>query len=162
MKFQTTLAVTPDELFDRLMASVAWDWEEATGKKRSAANVRQGTSYRKSLRTKMGGQQSVRVSVTGLERPHDGRAIYEARFEAPGTVNTIRYELVALAGEAPGTQVSYEERCETTGGWGRANAAVTGFLYGRRAQKRVRQGLQQMEGWILANRDSHQPGQEDL
>ena len=146
MKVNIKLDVTPREFFDSLATSVAYDASEARGRNVTVDKLREGFSYRKSLKAKTGAERRVVTRITAWE---PGRR-YAASITAGADVNTIAYELEP-AGD--GVSITYEEGFSSQKTMSDLNGKFVGAIYGFAAKRRVKQRLRQMEAYIKAHRD---------
>ena len=146
MKVNIKLDVTPREFFDSLATSVAYDASEARGRNVTVDKLREGFSYRKSLKAKTGAERRVVTRITAWE---PGRC-YAASITAGADVNTIAYELEP-AGD--GVSITYEEGFSSQKTMSDLNGKFVGAIYGFAAKRRVKQRLRQMEAYIKAHRD---------
>ena len=145
MKVSIKLDVTPQEFFDSLATSVAYDAGEARGKHVGVEKLREGFSYRKSLTAKTGAERRVVTRITAWEPARR----YAASITAGADVNTIAYELEP-AGD--GVAITYEEGFSSQKAMSELNGKFVGAIYGLAAKRRVKQRLRQMETYIKAHR----------
>lgn len=137
MRVGRRLDAAPERVFDLIERSVAADMEQS-GRKVGPAGIRRGTSYTKSMRTKMGAARTVTVRVEAFEAPR----VYEASFTSSDGVNTVRYEVEPADG---GSALSYEESFEAPTTLGSLNGRIMQRLYARRAKRRMNAMLDVVE-----------------
>ena len=145
MKATVKLDVTPQEFFDSLAASVAYDAGEARGRHVGVDKLREGFSYRKSLTAKTGAERRVVTRITAWVPARR----YAASITAGADVNTIAYELEP-AGD--GVAITYEEGFSSQKAMSELNGKLVGAIYGLAAKRRVKQRFRQMEAYIKAHR----------
>ncbi len=155
MKVEAHLEVSAEEFFERLLASVCYDIEQSTGKRKNPALLKKGFSYRKPIHTKLGHERDTKVKITRLERP----VAYTCRFESMGDVNTVSYDLAPSA-DGASVDVIYEEDFGSSKKSRDVNGKIVGKLYERSAKKRMKNQLRAMERYIQGER--RLPGGEEL
>lgn len=142
------LGVDADSFFDHLVESIAYDYEQALGKKLGRARLKKGLTYQKKLSAKIGkGQAATKVKVTELTRP----SVYEATFTTSRGVNTIRYEIAPVeagAGEAGAIEVTYTEGFEGSGAMMDLNQKLMSLVFSGGGKRRVKQLLRAIEAHI--------------
>lgn len=72
------MEVSAKELFDVIVPSVIYDIKQATGKSVNVSALHDNYTYKKKLKSKMGKDASVRVTITRFTYP----TIYEAEFDS--------------------------------------------------------------------------------
>ncbi len=153
MKVEAHLEVSAEEFFERLLASVCYDIEKSTGKRKNPDLLKRGFSYAKPIHTKLGHERDTRVKITRLERP----VAYTCTFESMGDVNTVSYDLTPAGS---GIDIVYEEDFGSSKKSRDVNGKIVGKLYERSAKKRMRNQLKAMERYIQGER--RLPDGEDL
>ncbi len=143
MRVQRVVHASPEQVFSLIERSVASDMESA-GRKPGVKGIRRGTSYTKSMRTKMGASRSVKVRVEAFDAP----CLYEASFTSADGVNRVRYEVEPTDG---GALVSYEESFEAPTRLGSLNGRIMQALYSHRAKRRMNALLDIMEAQLAAS-----------
>lgn len=146
MKVKIKLSVTSQEFFDALATSVAYDASEARGKNVTVDKLREGFSYRKTLKAKTGADRRVVTRITTWEPSRR----YAASITAGADVNTIAYDIEPADG---GVEIIYEEGFSSEKTMSDLNGKFVGAIYGLAAKRRVKQRLRQMEVYIKTHRD---------
>ncbi|MEY8436315.1 DUF3284 domain-containing protein [Atopobiaceae bacterium 24-176] len=142
MRVQRVICASPEQVFSLIERSVACDMESA-GRKVGPKGMRRGTSYTKSLRTKLGAARQVTVRIEAFDVPRR----YEASFTSSDGVNWVRYELEPVDG---GVLLAYEESFEAPTRLGSLNGRVMQRLYAHRAKRRMNALLDIMEAQLAA------------
>lgn len=146
MRVEAHLDVSAEEFFERLLASVCYDIQKSTGKRKNPDLLKRGFSYAKPIHTKLGHERDTKVKITRLERPR----AYTCSFEAMGDVNTVAYDLTPTADG--GIDVVYEETFGSQKKSRDVNGKIVGKLYEHSAKKRMLRQLQAMERYIQGER----------
>lgn len=139
MRISEHLDIEADDFFDQLLESIAYDYQEATGKKLGRARLKSGLTYTKHLQGRARGNQGVKVKVMELTRP----SVYEVTFSSQTGVNTMSYRIEPAA--AGGIDVTYEETFEGGNLMANFNQRLMGTLLNRGGKKRVRELLHAIE-----------------
>lgn len=142
MELVERLQVGPEEFFNALSKSVAYDVSQAVGKTISPSQLYSGYSYKKKIKNKMGQSGETSVVLKKFEPPVG----YEAWFKTSQGKNFISYEIEDLKDGS--IKVHYREGFEgkkVSLSW---NYKLMAWLYQRSAKKRVKQTLKSMEEFI--------------
>lgn len=140
------LEVTPEELFDVITASVLYDIKESTGKNVKRDQLHDNYTYKKKLKSKMGKEAGVKVTISKFEYP----VVYEAKFESASGNNMMRYEVERLEHDHSG--LAYIEDFEGSGKMAAMNGWLVGLVYNHKAKKDIKKRLRAMEKNIIENR----------
>lgn len=140
------MEVTPEELFDVIVPSILYDIKESTGKTVKVNQLHDNYTYKKKLKSKMGKEAGVRVTITRFEYP----VVYEAKFESASGDNLMRYEVERL--ENGNSGLSYVEDFAGSGKMAAMNGWLIGLVYNHKAKKDIAKRLRTMEKSIIDNR----------
>ncbi len=149
------MEVSAKELFDVIVPSVIYDIKQATGKSVNVSALHDNYTYKKKLKSKMGKDASVRVTITRFTYP----TIYEAEFDSGAGKNRMRYEVEELDNGNIG--LSYMEDFEGQGKMAAMNGWLVGLVYNHKAKKDIKKRLRAMERSIIENRGSDTENQEE-
>lgn len=143
------LGVDAESFFNHLVESIAYDYEQALGKKLGRARLKKGLTYQKKLHAKVGkGALTTKVKVTELTRP----ATYEATFTTSRGVNTIRYDIAEVAApdaaDGPAIEVTYEEGFEGATALMGMNQRLMSLVFSMGGKKRIKRTLRAIEAHI--------------
>jgi hypothetical protein len=146
MEVNIALDITPEEFFDSIANSLEYDIKESTGKRVKFANLKKGYNYTKKLKSKMGGNATVKVTIEELEYP----VVYAAKFDSASGINKIRYEIEKLDDCQIG--LSYTEEFEGAKRSYNINGAIFEWLLSIPNKKSLRKKFREMESVIIENR----------
>lgn len=136
------LYVDVNEFFNQLETSIAYDIEQATGKK---IKPYKGYKYKKVMKNKVGRKGEVEVVITDLTPPK----CYSASFKSINGINKISYIIEEI--EEYCIDVTYREEFEGNTKAVDTNFKLMQFFYKRRARKRASKILRAMESYLRQN-----------
>ena len=146
MRVVQHLDVSANSLFERLVASIAYDASEAKGVEVDPSRIRKGYKYTKTLGKKTKGEDEVKVKITEFEPPYK----YSCEFKSGSGTNYISYNITEVDS---GVEVEYTEDMDTNQTLGDANYKLMSFLYSRRAKKQIKKMFKDMEQYIKLDKE---------
>lgn len=138
MELTRKIRVTQEELYNRIMLSVAEDITKNTGKKILPNNIKKGFIYTKELYN----NAKAKVEILDISYP----SIYSIKVYTPIGENYISYNISK-------DSVTYIEKYEPKSMIYKLNYYLVGILYARRNKKRIKKLITDIEEYILENRD---------
>ena len=145
MELKVNMDVSAPEFFDVLEESIIYDIKESTNKTITRDKIRKGYSYNKTLKTRLGKDGKVRVTIKDF---NDSK--YVASFLSSQGENIVSYEVEELDDKS--LNVKYTEEFIDDSTMKKANFSIMSFIFKRGNKKRGYRSLKQIENVIISNR----------
>lgn len=142
MEVTRVIEGSKEKLFTILMDSLLEDISETQGKQVKLEDIGKGYSYKKQLKTKVGKEGLIRVTITQLEVP----SIYEATFESAQGFNTLSYKLEDV--DDSHFNLTYTEEFMSEKKSQNLNHGLMSRLYKRSNKKKANLVLNQLEAMM--------------
>jgi len=130
------------QLFSILMNSLLEDIKLSQEKEVKLEDIGKGYSYKKQLKTKVGKEGRIKVTITQLEIP----VIYEATFESAQGFNTLSYRIEDI--DESHFKLTYKEEFYSEKKSNNLNFGLMSKLYKRSNKKQANLVLSQLEAMM--------------
>ncbi len=141
------LNVNQNKFFNKISESVCYDIEKATGKKINPGSLYKGYKYKKIMKNKMGRKGKVEIIITDFKYP----VAYGAKFKSINGINKINYKIHKINDDT--IEVTYTEDFSGNTNSININFKFVSFFYKRKAKKRAKKMLKDIELYLLQNND---------
>lgn len=146
MEINVELYASKEEFFNFLTLSILQDIKQSTNKDLAKEEIINSYSYQKKLRNKVGREGDVNVKIMAFE-PNEK---YIARFKGNQGENIISY-IVTDINDAK-INVNYKEQYIEADKIKGLNYKIVNFFYNKKAEKKARKMIKQIEYYIEKNR----------
>lgn len=146
MKIIERLEVSSNEFFNALKEALISDAKENANLELNENDIKSGLEYEKELKTQLGKENKVRVSLLDFE----DKKLYRARLDSSHGNNIVAYEI--LEEDENGISVSYFEDYVSEKKLNSLNYKLMDFLMTRSSKKKAIASLRGIEHYIINNR----------
>lgn len=146
MQINVELYATKEEFFNFLTLSILQDIKQSTNKDLTKKDIVKDYSYRKKLKNKLGREGDVKVTIEEFRENEK----YTARFKSNQGENMISYDLSNIDDKK--INVNYVEEYVGADKLKGLNYKVINFFYQKKAEKKARNMIKQIEYYIEKNR----------
>lgn len=150
MEIKEELAVSPEEFFDFLYQSIQMDIKESTGKRLNPNEIKEGMTYSKEMKTKMGQTGEAKVTLSVL----DPNKKYQASFSSNQGENITTYIIEEKDEQL--IELTYKEDFVGAGFLKKLNYKLMILFYNRRAKKQSIARVRQIEKYIKNQRKNEE------
>jgi hypothetical protein len=120
-----------NDCWNILMDGFANDVKQSTGKSINLKSIKQGYTYKKRMKNRIGQEGFVKVVITKLTQNSE----YTAKFYSSQGVNTLTYKLIPI--DANSFKIDYIENFESEKKFNNWNFKLMSIFYNRSSKKRA-------------------------
>ena len=147
MKVNVKMNVKAADLYDVLMLSLQHDIKQATGEALRVNQIKEGFTYSKMLKNKMGKMATSQTVITKLEK----NKWYAAQFTTSRGKNTVAYQIKEISEHE--IEVVYAEEYLAANKNKELNFKLMNFFFKKGIRKRAHSLLQMMERHIICEKE---------